>query len=100
MLKPIIKYVDLLDKEFGLEPGQKPGYPGHPEIELALLRLYERTKDPKHLRLARYFITERGNPKGINGQHYYEHEERARGDTRLPDYFPEPGAYWSVSFSD
>lgn len=36
------------------------GYPGHPEIELALVRLYEYTKQEKYLRLACHFIDTRG----------------------------------------
>ncbi len=36
------------------------GYPGHPEIELALLRLYEITKNEKYLTLANHFIDVRG----------------------------------------
>lgn len=36
------------------------GYPGHPEIELALLRMYEVTSNQMFLDLASYFIDERG----------------------------------------
>lgn len=36
------------------------GYPGHPEIELALLRLYEITGKDKYLSLAKHFIDVRG----------------------------------------
>ena len=36
------------------------GYPGHPEIELALLRLYEITGTKKYLTLAKHFIDVRG----------------------------------------
>ena len=36
------------------------GYPGHPEIELALLRLYEITGKEKYLTLAKHFIDVRG----------------------------------------
>jgi DUF1680 family protein len=90
LMEPIIKYVDLLHQTFGLGPSQKHGYPGHPEIELALLRLYERTNDSKHLDLARYFIEELGNPTGQDGAHYYEVEARARGelDSERPVYWP------------
>ncbi len=52
------------DATFGPSPEKLYSYPGHPEIELALLRLYGRMKDVKHSNLARYFIKERGNPKG------------------------------------
>ncbi|TGO28832.1 hypothetical protein BPAE_0022g00220 [Botrytis paeoniae] len=96
LLEPILKYVDLLSLTFGPNPKQKHGYPGHPEIELALLRLYEKTRDPKHLNLARYFIDERGNPKGQDGRHYYDVEAEVRGDRpdEMPKYFPEKRSYW------
>lgn len=38
----------------------KEGYPGHPEVELALLRLYRATGDRKCLELAKHFIDVRG----------------------------------------
>lgn len=37
-----------------------PGYPGHPEVELALMRLYEATGNPHTLELAQHFIDVRG----------------------------------------
>ncbi|KAJ9613731.1 hypothetical protein H2204_014694 [Knufia peltigerae] len=80
LLDPLIKYVDLLCQTFGPGKDQTHGYPGHPEIELALLRLYRRTQNPKHLELARYFLTERGNPTGVDGRHYYVVEAEKRGD--------------------
>ncbi|KAF7948871.1 hypothetical protein EAE96_008053 [Botrytis aclada] len=96
LLEPILKYVDLLCVTFGPNPEQKHGYPGHPEIELALLRLYEKTSDPKHLDLARSFINERGNPTGQDGRHYYDVEAEVRGDRadEMPKYFPEKRSYW------
>ncbi len=39
--------------------GQK-GYPGHQEIELALVKLYEATGNREYLELSRYFLEERG----------------------------------------
>lgn len=96
LMEPILKYVDLLCKIFGPEPEQKHGYPGHPEIELALLRLYEKTRNPKHLALATYFIDERGNPTGQDGRHYYDVEAEARGDQKheRPVYYPKSRSYW------
>ena len=96
LLEPIIKYVDLLCQVFGPGPDQKHAYPGHPEIELALLRLYGVTNNSKHLQLARYFITERGNPTGANGRHYYTVEAEARGDreNEMPAYYPQKQSYW------
>jgi DUF1680 family protein len=34
--EPILEYVDLVCSTFGPGSNQIPGYPGHPEIELAL----------------------------------------------------------------
>ncbi len=53
--------------------GGHKGYPGHPEIELALLRLYEATGDEKYLTLAKHFIDIRGIDP-----HYYEKERQSR----------------------
>jgi DUF1680 family protein len=98
LLKPILAYVDLLCHTFGPGQNQKHGYPGHPEIELALLRLFEKTKDTKHLNLARYFLEERGSPKGQDGRYYYDVEAEARGDreNEMPVYYPKKKSYWSV----
>ncbi len=60
LLDALCRYVDLIATVFGRGPGQKRGYPGHPELELALVRLYRVTRNEKHLELARYFIDERG----------------------------------------
>ena len=53
--------------------GGHEGYPGHPEIELALLRLYDTTKNEKCLKLAKHFIDIRGVDP-----HYYEKERQRR----------------------
>jgi uncharacterized protein len=96
LLEPIVKYVDLLNKTFGPHEDQRHGYPGHPEIELALLRLHSVTQDRKHFDLAQYFIEERGNPTGQNGKHYYDVEAEGRGERlyERPKYFPLPRSYW------
>ena len=62
--------------------GKKRGYPGHEEIEIGLLRLYEMTGDPLPLKLARYFILERGQ-RDENDEIYFDHEARARGGDPL-----------------
>lgn len=38
----------------------KPGFPGHPEIELALMKMYRITSDSRCLELAEHFINIRG----------------------------------------
>jgi DUF1680 family protein len=54
------KYVELIDSVFGLEEGKIKGYPGHEEIELALVKLFDVTNNQKHIKLAQYFIEQRG----------------------------------------
>lgn len=96
LLDPICKYVDLLCSVFGPGPGQIHGYPGHPEIELALVRLYYRTEQKRYLDLATYFITERGNPTGVDGKAFYTAELARRGDHRSqrPEWWPESTSSW------
>lgn len=60
LLEAAVRYVDCVDSIFGSEPGKSHGYPGHEVIEMALVRLYEVTKEERHLALAKYFIDERG----------------------------------------
>ena len=74
-LDVMCRYADYIDTVFGREPGQKRGYPGHEEIELALVRLYRVTGESRYLRLAKFFIDERGTRP-----HYYDQEARARGE--------------------
>jgi len=89
-MEPILKYVALLTKKFGPGEDQKHGYPGHPEIELALLRLYDQTGDSSHLELAKYFLEERGNPKGQSGKHFYDIEAEERGERENERPVPWP----------
>jgi len=70
------RYADHIDKTFGDEKGKKRGYPGHQEIELALVKLYRTTGEKRYLKLAEFFLTERGRPS----PHYYNQEEKARGE--------------------
>lgn len=53
-------FVDYIDSMFGIEDGKRKIYPGHEEIELALMRLYKVTGNKMHLNLCIYFINERG----------------------------------------
>lgn len=76
LLDAVIRYVDCVDKHIGPEEGKIHGYPGHEIIEMALVRLYGITGDEKHLRLAVYFINERGREPL-----FFEEEEKRRGVT-------------------
>lgn len=54
------RYADFIDSVFGPEDNKLPAYPGHQEIELALIKLYRIKKEPRYLRLSQFFINERG----------------------------------------
>ena len=76
LLEVVCRFADHIDSVFGPGPNQIHGYPGHPEIELALMRLYEVTDNPRYLRLANYFVEERGTTP-----HFYDSEYEKRGRT-------------------
>ncbi|MCX7845455.1 MAG: glycoside hydrolase family 127 protein, partial [Dictyoglomaceae bacterium] len=67
LLDIAIRFADHIDSVFG--PGKKEGTCGHPEVEMALVELYRETKDFKYLKLAKFFIDERG--KGLVGGDLY-----------------------------
>ncbi|MGI5870167.1 MAG: glycoside hydrolase family 127 protein [Kiritimatiellia bacterium] len=79
------RYADYIATVFGRGKGRRRGYPGHEEIELALVRLYYVTEESRYRDLAEYFVNERGQTP-----HYYDQEAVARGeapkDWRLKTY--------------
>lgn len=76
LLEIACRFADHIDTVFGPNEGQLRGYPGHPEIELALMRLYEVTQEPRYQALARFFLEERGQQP-----YYYDIEFAKRGGT-------------------
>ena len=60
LLEIVCRFADLIGKIFGNRKDQIKGYPGHPEVELALIRLYNATGQRQYLDTAKYFIDERG----------------------------------------
>ena len=60
LMNALVRYVDLVDSLIGPEEGKLHGYPGHEELELALVKLWDITGKESHLNLARYFIEQRG----------------------------------------
>ena len=60
LLDCVCKLADLISNTFGNEKGKINGYPGHPEIELALVKLFKATNNKSYLNLASYFIDSRG----------------------------------------
>jgi DUF1680 family protein len=88
LLEVVCRLADHIDRVFGLGPQQLPGYPGHPEIELALMKLYDATDNQRYLALARYFVEQRGAEP-----HFYDMEYERRGRT---SYWQNYGSAWMV----
>jgi DUF1680 family protein len=85
LLNALCRYADHIDATFGREPGKKRGYCGHPEIELALVKLYHATNNPRYLKLATYFVDERGIRP-----HYFDLEAQERGE--------DPANFWAKTY--
>ncbi len=63
------RLADLIDSIFGDGEDQCKGYPGHEEIELALIRLTEKTGEARYAKLAKHFIDQRGaSPSYFQGE--------------------------------
>jgi DUF1680 family protein len=60
LLTILCRFADLICTVFGPGDDQIHGYPGHPEIELALVKLYRTTGQKRYLNLAKYFVDTRG----------------------------------------
>ena len=75
LLDIICRYADYIDEVFGPNEGQMRGYPGHQEIELALVKLYRTTGEERYLELSKFFIDERGQRP-----HYFDVEAERRSE--------------------
>jgi len=78
LLDVAVKYADLIYRKFG--PDGAKGYCGHPEIELALMRLWRETGDSRWFELGKLMIERRGS-------HYFAKEHQ----TPIEQY---DGTYW------
>ena len=85
-LEVMCRYTDYIDGVFGPKKGQKHGYCGHPEVELALVKLHRATGNQRYLNLAKYFVDERGRQPS-----YYDEEAKARGE--------DPARVWFGRYS-
>ncbi|MBV6435358.1 MAG: Non-reducing end beta-L-arabinofuranosidase [Anaerolineae bacterium] len=85
ILDVLRRYADHIESLFGPREGQRRGYPGHPELELALVKLYHATGEVKYLDLAKYFIDERGRQP-----HYFDLEASERGE--------DPADFWFKNY--
>ena len=74
LLDIMCRFADYIAEVFGTEPGKKRGYCGHEEIELALVKLFNATGNERYLKLAEYFVDERGQEPN-----YFQMEFERRG---------------------
>lgn len=95
LLEAACRYADYIGTVFGPGRGQRRGYPGHEEIELALLKLARATGRKRYTGLAKFFIDERGRRPC-----YFDIEARARGEDpgagRHRGGSGEPWAYYQA----
>ena len=84
-LNIVARFADMICRKFGPDEGQCHGYPGHPEVELALVKLYQVTGERRYLDTAKYFIDVRGQ-----GENYFKLEE---GGKKYKAIFPEFAGY-------
>ena len=76
-LDAMCRYADYIATVFGPNEGQRHGYPGHEELELALVKLYRATGRKRYLDLAKYFILNRGTRPN-----YFSEVEKTMADER------------------
>lgn len=81
-LEIVSRMADLVTETFGPGEGKIHGMPGHEEIELALVQLYEATGKRQYLETAKYFIDVRGT-----GEQNYFLKEMEKED--FQNLFPE-----------
>jgi DUF1680 family protein len=79
LLEVASRLADHIDTVFG-PPPKRLGYPGHPEIELALVKLWQATGERRYIELARFFVENRG-------QRFFASEHNTP-----PDRYD--GSYW------
>jgi DUF1680 family protein len=74
ILNVAVKLADYIDSVFG--PDKKRDVPGHQEIEIGLVKLYRQTGNEKYLKLAKFFLDERGQARGreLYGEYCQDHK--------------------------
>lgn len=83
LLDVCIKMADHMISLFG--PGKRNWVPGHEEIELALVKLYETTAEKKYLEFSEWLLDQRGHGYGSYGKSgrtwntkYYQDDQPVR----------------------
>jgi DUF1680 family protein len=88
LLDVTIKYADFVDSIMGPEKEKGKGYPGHEVVEMALVKLYHLTDGERFLKLAKYFVDQRGK-KPL----YFEEETEKNNNT-----FPWENSYFKYQY--
>jgi DUF1680 family protein len=65
------RLADHIGTVFGPGPGQRPGTPGHPEVEMALVELARTTGETRYRDLAQFLLDNRGRGL-IGGSSYHQ----------------------------
>lgn len=60
-LNAMCRYADYIEQVFKNEGSASFVTPGHPELELALIKLYHATGEKRYLELSKFFIDQHGN---------------------------------------
>jgi DUF1680 family protein len=83
VLDVAIRLADCIDSAFG--PGKKYDVPGHEEIEIGLVKLYDVTGEKRYLELAKFFIDQRGQAREhkLYGQYSQDHEPVVEQDAAV-----------------
>ncbi len=71
LLNAMCRYTDYVERVFKIEKSADFVTPGHPELELALVKLYRHTGEKRYLELAKFFIDEHGNNEVEKGKSLY-----------------------------
>ncbi|MAG13948.1 MAG: hypothetical protein CMN78_05075 [Spirochaetales bacterium] len=91
LLDVMERFADYIVSLYGPEDGKARGYPGHEEIELALVKLWKTTGRQRYLDLARFFIKERGKEPS-----FFIQEAIARNEEGLPAHASRGLAYFQA----
>lgn len=76
-----VRFADLINERFG--PGKDSvGVPGHQELELALVKLWNETGEKKYLDLAHEMLERRGRPRDRESYQSYAQDHEPVGDQR------------------
>ncbi|OWR29424.1 hypothetical protein CDO73_14605 [Saccharibacillus sp. O23] len=85
LLNVMKRMVDHIGTVFGREEGKLRGYDGHEEIELALVKLYRLTGEDRYLKLAAFFINERGQEPNFLREEWERRKRRGHFNPNVQD---------------